>query len=93
MIDVVREDAPWVFGFFPVSYGLYHDWYKNIKPMAISKNRLKYKRIDADRRETKREQWNDPIWWPVFVGLGLVVAGSIPAIVTVRRREQKVELE
>jgi oligopeptide transport system substrate-binding protein len=93
MIDVVREDAPWVFGFFPVSYGLYHDWYKNIKPMAISKNRLKYKRIDADRRETKREQWNDPIWWPVFVGLGLVVAGSIPAIVTVRRREQEVELE
>ena len=34
MTDVAREDAPWAFGYFPVAYGLYHDWYKNIKPFA-----------------------------------------------------------
>ena len=93
MMEVVREDAPWSFGYFPVSYGLYHDWYKNTKPMAISKNHLKYKRIVPDRREVKRADWNHPIWWPVFAGLGIFVLVSIPAVITVRRREQEVELE
>lgn len=93
MTHVVRADAPWMFGYFPVSYGLFHDWYKNTKPFAITKNRLKYKRIEADRREVKRAEWNDPIWWPVVAGIGLLAVSAVPAIVTVRRREQEIELE
>jgi len=93
MIDIVRVDAPWSFGYFPVAYGLYHDWFKNIKPMTISKGHLKFKRIEADRREVQRAAWNEPIWWPVIVGIGVLIVAAIPAVITVRRREQEVELE
>ena len=92
-MDVVRADAPWSFGYFSVSYTLYHDWYKNTKPLAISKNRLKYKRVEAERREARRAEWNDPIWWPVVAGVGILAVSAVPAIVTVRRREQEIELE
>ena len=93
MIEVARQDAPWIWGYHPVAYGIYHSWYKNTKPMTISKNRMKYKRIEPMSREEMRVAWNSPVWWPVFAGIGVLVLGSIPAVTTVRRREREVELE
>jgi len=93
MIDVAQQDAPWSWGYHPVSYGLFHSWYKNTKPMTISKNRLKYKRIEPSARETKRATWNSPVWWPVVAGIVVLIASAVPAVATVRRRERKVELE
>lgn len=71
MYDILRNDAPWIFGFFPVSYSLYHSWYGNAKPHPMANNTLKYKRIDGSMRSDKRRQWNQPRWH----GLAAVVAG------------------
>ncbi|MBI3303551.1 MAG: ABC transporter substrate-binding protein [Deltaproteobacteria bacterium] len=90
MLAIVREDAPWIWGSHAVGYGLYHDWYHNTKPMFFGRNSLKYKRIDTQLREERRVAWNRPVTFPLWVALGLVVLGTIPATITLYRRERGV---
>ena len=42
MIEILRFDAQWLWGYHPKDYGLYHAWYQNVKPNRISNNNLKY---------------------------------------------------
>ena len=90
MLAVAREDAPWIWGFHPVGYGLYHDWYRNAKPMSFGSNTLKYKRIDPELRENRRAEWNWPVTQPLWIVLGLLVLATIPATITIYRRERGV---
>ena len=91
MLEIVRRDAPWIWGWHPVSFGLYHEWYSNTKPMTIGMNTLKYKKLAPELRETRRREWNRPIWWPLALGFGILVVGTIPAVFTVWKRERGVE--
>ncbi|TCK17801.1 ABC-type transport system substrate-binding protein [Thiogranum longum] len=89
MVDILRRDAPWVFGFHPKQFVLYHDWYFNAKPNLMANNTLKYKRIDPVVREQKRREWNKPIVWPLgLMGL-LLVLMVIPAVIGYRRHENR----
>jgi oligopeptide transport system substrate-binding protein len=88
MVDIVRRDAPWIGGFHPVTYGLAHSWVKNGKPNNMARNSLKYLRIDVEKRAALRREWNRPLLWPVLLLLALLVAGSVPAFVSYRRRER-----
>ncbi|KAF3978588.1 MAG: ABC transporter substrate-binding protein [Methylococcales symbiont of Iophon sp. n. MRB-2018] len=72
MQEIIRHDAPWVFGFYPKSFSLFHSWYKNLKPNLMANNRLKYTRIDDKLRREKREQWNKAIFWPLFLVIFLI---------------------
>lgn len=88
MLKIVRDDAPWGGGFHPKDYGLSHQWVYNAKPNQIARNGLKYQRIDPALRERRRTEWNEPVVWPVALGLALVLILSIPAVVSYRRRER-----
>ncbi|MEJ2576885.1 MAG: ABC transporter substrate-binding protein [Gammaproteobacteria bacterium] len=89
MLEILRRDAPWVWGFYPKAFGLQHAWYHNTKPHLMANNTLKYRRIDAGLRARKRRAWNEPVTWPLYL-LGAVLAGSlVPALVGVRRRERR----
>ena len=89
MVDILRRDAPWVFGFHPKQFVLYHDWYFNAKPNLMANNTLKYKRIDPALREQKRREWNKPVVWPLgLIGL-LLLLMIIPAIVGYKRHENR----
>jgi ABC-type transport system substrate-binding protein len=90
LVTIAREDAPWIWGFHPVGYGLYHEWYHNTKPMFFGRNSLKYKRIDPQLREERRIAWNRPVTAPLWIALGLVVLATIPATITLYRRERGV---
>ena len=81
MQEIIRHDAPWIFGFHPKNFSLFHSWYKNLKPNLMANNTIKYTRIDAKMRAEKRQQWNQPIVWPLLLagGLGLV-AVLIPTL-------------
>lgn len=87
MLEVVRRDAPWAAGFHPKRFGLYHAWYQNSKPNLMANNTLKYVKIDPARRTEQRQAWNKPVWWPVVVIVALLVAGTVPAVATYRRKE------
>lgn len=80
MIAILREDAPWLWGFHQKSFSLHHAWYYNSKPHLMANNTLKYKRIDPELRQQMRVLWNQPVWWPVVLVFVLLVISAIPAI-------------
>lgn len=73
MLTLVREDAPWVWGFHPKSLALTHLWFKNVFPNAMANNTLKYKRIDAKLRVEKQKEWNQPVLLPLVLFVLLLV--------------------
>ncbi len=87
--DIVRRDSPWVFGFHPKNFSLFHGWYKNIKPNLMANNQLKYTRIDIAERDLKRQEWNKPVFWPLVLGVAVFVAMMMPALKAYRRRTRE----
>ena len=89
MMEILRRDCPAVWQFYPVVYSLQHAWYGNVKPHQMSKNVMRYRSIDARMRSRAQAAWNKPIYWPIVLLLVVVIAGTVPAAVTIYRRERK----
>jgi len=89
MQELIRYDAPWVFGLHPKSFSLYHSWYHNLKPNLMANNGLKYRRIEAQKREQLREQWNQPVFWPIVLIVLLLIALILPAIRSFQHRAKE----
>jgi ABC-type transport system substrate-binding protein len=89
MQDIVRRDAPWLFGLHPKNFSLYHSWYHNLKPNLMANNRIKYTRIDPQKRAELRKQWNRPVFWPLVVLMLLLVGMLLPAFYFYRRRAKE----
>ncbi|HIQ26973.1 MAG TPA: peptide ABC transporter substrate-binding protein [Sulfurovum sp.] len=64
MTEILREDAPWIWGIHPKSLTLSHQWYQNVLPNDMANNTLKYKRINASLRVKKQQEWNQPVIFP-----------------------------
>ncbi len=89
MVELVRYDAPWLWGYHPVGFSLHHDWYKNAKPNLMANNTLKYKRINPELRKEQRVVWNKPIWWPIVLIFIAVIIILLPAFISYRRKESE----
>jgi ABC-type transport system substrate-binding protein len=87
MTDILRHDAPWVWGFHPKDYTLRHAWLTNRKPSKVGHNTLKYQRVDAGLREQRRAEWNRPVLWPLLAIVLVLGAAIWPAWSGYRRRE------
>jgi len=79
MVEIVREDSPWIFGFNPKNYALHHGWLKNVKPNLMANNELKYRRLEPEAREAARSAWNQPATWAPLALLAALVLGLMPA--------------
>jgi ABC-type transport system substrate-binding protein len=88
MLAIARNDAPWVWGFHPKDFTLHHGWMQNVKPNQMARNNLKYERIDAALRSQERREWNQPVLWPVFLIMAVLVASAVPALRAYRRKER-----
>ena len=89
IVELVRYDAPWLWGYHPVGFSLHHEWYKNAKPNLMANNTLKYKRINPELRKEKRVIWNKPIWWPVALVFITMIIILLPAFISYRRKENE----
>ncbi len=89
MVEILRHDAPWVFGLHPKQFVLFHDWYHNAKSNLMANNTLKYRRIEPALRERQREVWNKPLIWPLGVIVLILIASVIPAFIGYRRHENQ----
>jgi ABC-type oligopeptide transport system substrate-binding subunit len=87
MVDIVRRDAVWMSGYHPLEYYLNNQWTYNTKRHGISKNTLKYLRIDTKLRAEKQREWNQPVRWPLLLIIAVVVLLLLPAISAYRRRQ------
>lgn len=88
MTEILRRDAPWLWGLHPKEYGLAHAWVKNRKPNQIANNLLKYQRIDPRQRAALRAEWNRPVIWPLVVLVAVTVAFAVLAAIVYRQRER-----
>ena len=88
MTDIYRRDAPWLGGYHPKNFALFHGWLGNAKANEMSDNKLKYLKVDPARREAARRQWNHPIVWPVILLLLVLIVSVVPAVKAYRRRER-----
>jgi ABC-type transport system substrate-binding protein len=88
MQDLLRRDAPWVFGLHPKGYTLSHAWYHNRKPNLMANNGLKYLRIDGAERERRRAAWNRPVYWPLPLLVVFLAVAVAPAYGLYRQRQR-----
>lgn len=87
MIDILQLDTPWIWGFYPKSYALRHNWVRVGKPSAVANNTLKYIRIDPVLRASARVLWNQPILWPLWLFLIMILIVVLPAVIWLWRKE------
>lgn len=86
MLEIVRRDAPWIFAYYPKSFGLSHAWVGNTKPNLMANNTLKYLKVVPALRVAYQQRWNRPVWWPVWALGGVLIAAIVPAALVYRRR-------
>lgn len=67
ILEILRRDSPWLWGFHPKNYVLQHGWLRNVKANIMANNKLKYWRVDAAQRDALRRQWNQPVRWPLWL--------------------------
>lgn len=87
--DISVEDCPWIYVNHTESLSLYYDWMTNVKSHPIANDYLKYRRIDVAKRARLQRAWNQPNYFPLVGLVGLLVAGSLPALSVVRQRQNR----
>lgn len=92
MQAILRHDSPWLFGYHPMKFALYHDWFRNQAQNLMARNRTKYERIDAARRADLQAQWNKPVYWPLLLGFVLLTLAVLPAWKSYRKRQRATAL-
>jgi len=73
MLEILRRDSPWLWGYHPKSYVLQHGWLHNVKPNVMANNKLKYWRVDAGQRDLLRREWNQPARWPLWLSVAALL--------------------
>jgi ABC-type oligopeptide transport system substrate-binding subunit len=86
MRAVAVEDCPWVYLYHRQSVNLIQRWYHNVKPHPVANDIYKYRRVDIGERESTRLAWNRPDYLPAILLGVFLIAGSAPAVASVRRR-------
>ena len=67
MVDLLRKDAPWAFGYFPYSAGAYQQWVGDAKYGLFTNDRALYYKVDAPLRTRLQVEWNQPRYWPLVL--------------------------
>jgi hypothetical protein len=60
----------------------------NAKATQIVGDKMEYRRIDPKRRLVELEQWNKPIFWPLWLMGALLMLSIVPAWRGFRARER-----
>ncbi len=88
MLELLRRDSPWLWGFHPKNYVLQHGWLHNVKANIMANNKLKYWRVDAVQRDALRREWNRPVLWSLWLGALLLAVFCVWMWRVLRQRER-----
>lgn len=89
MEDLLRYDAPWIWGVHNESFILSQQWVDPMKSSSLIINTLKYMSINVPLREDLRRMWNKPVLWPMGVGLLISIVVLLPFFISYRKRQQQ----
>jgi hypothetical protein len=59
---------------------------QNVYPNLMANNTLKYRRLVLAQREQAQEQWNQPMLWPLWASVLLLLTGG--ALILRRYRQE-----
>jgi ABC-type oligopeptide transport system substrate-binding subunit len=88
MLEILRRDSPWLWGYHPKNYVLQHRWLHNVKSNIMANNKLKYWRVDAKLRDQLRSEWNRPARWPLWLAGALLLLFGVWMWRTLQKREE-----
>jgi len=88
MVAIVREDAPWAWGYWPYVAVAFQPWVHNGKPSIVVRDHLKYYRVDPALRVAKQYEWNRPHLWPVALLLAALLLLAGVALRSYRARQR-----
>jgi oligopeptide transport system substrate-binding protein len=88
MLEILRHDSPWLWGYHPKNYVLQHSWLGNVKANVMANNKLKYWRVDPKLRDEMRRDWNHPVLWPLWLGAGLLLLFGVWMRYKLRQRDE-----
>lgn len=89
MVEIVREDAPWVWGMHPEDFLLSQRWVSQLEPNSIALGTLKFVGIDVNERNKWRAIWNRPVFWPLWFLLFLLLGLIIPLVFAYFKKEKQ----
>lgn len=88
MIEILRHDAPWVWGVYQKEFILNQVWNYPAKSNVMVQNSLKYQRLDPHLREQLRVKWNKRVLWPLGLLLLAVLLVSLPVVIRYVQKER-----
>jgi ABC-type transport system substrate-binding protein len=88
MVKILQDDAPWSMGFYPWASLAVQGWVKNTKPAILIRDHGRYLRLDIPAREAALATWNQAVWWPMVLIVGVLAAVVFYTRRSVRRRER-----
>ena len=88
MREILEIERPWIELFHREDYALFQGWLENVKPFGMSFPMTKYRDVDPAERTSLRKDWNRPVVWPIWVGIGLAAVLIVPGVMTFMRERQ-----
>jgi hypothetical protein len=88
MVAIAQQDAPWSFGYFPYASAAVQHWLYNARPTVLVRDPGRYLRLDPAERMQRQQEWNRPLWWPMVLGVLVIVAVLLGAWRSLRLRER-----
>ena len=88
LVAIAQRDAPWTMGFYPYASAAVQHWVYNSKPAILVRDQARYLRVDPQERVARTSSWNRPVWWPLLLLVGAVLALIWVARRNLRRRER-----
>ena len=67
---------------------LAQQWVDMPKPNPFEMNSLKYLDLTVSTRNQLRQQWNQPVLWPIILILGVLLAIALILFLAYRKRER-----
>jgi hypothetical protein len=83
-MDILADDCPIIFCFHKGDYVLYPPWAPPTHVNMMWEGGLKFVVLDPVLREQKREEWNAPLLWPLWI-IGAVAAAAIGYAIQLNR--------
>jgi hypothetical protein len=88
MLAIAQEDAPWIWGSILWAMGSTTPG-STIRSPHLRWQHPEIQTIDPDLREQGRVAWNRPITGPLWGGLTVLILATIPATVSIYRRQRR----
>jgi len=76
MLEILRRDSPWLWGYHPKNYVLLHGWLHNVKANVMANNKLKYWRLETGLRDKLCREWNRPAYLPLGIAVFVILSLS-----------------